>query len=72
MFHYITILTKRLNLIQAPSRCPERGQFTKKLPGSDTYFFEKYIPIGIQKSPNEKIRCVAWREILMFLFWAMK
>ena len=33
--------------------------YKKKLPGSDTYFFEKYISLGIQKRPNENIRCVA-------------
>ena len=33
----------------------ERVDFPPKRPESDTYFFEKYIPIGIQKRPNEKI-----------------
>ena len=46
-------------VLQEGSRCPEWGQFTKKLPGYDTYFFEKGIPLGIQKRPNENIRCVA-------------
>ena len=38
---------------------PKGVNLQKKLPGSDTYFFEKYIPLGIQKRPNENIRCVA-------------
>ena len=44
-----------LNLVK--SRCPERGQFTKKNAWVVTYFFEKHIPLGIQKRPNENIRC---------------
>ena len=33
----------------------ERVNLQKKMPGSDTYFFENCIPLGIQKRPNEKI-----------------
>ena len=34
---------------------PKGVNLQKKLPGSDTYFFEKHIPLGIQKRPNENI-----------------
>ena len=48
---------------------PKGVNLQKEMPGSDTYFFERYIPLGIQKRPNEDIRCVAKPEILTFLFW---
>ena len=34
---------------------PKGVNLQKKMPGSDTYFFEKYIPLGIQKRLNENI-----------------
>ena len=45
---------------QIPLTVSRKGSIYKeKLPGYDIYFFEKYIPLGIQKKPNENIRCVA-------------
>ena len=38
---------------------PKWVNLQKKMPGSDTYFFEKHIPLGIQNRLNENIRCVA-------------
>ena len=56
---YENSLQNQLIFGYTKSRYPERGQFTKQMPGSETYFFEKYIPLGIQKRLNENIWCVA-------------
>ena len=37
----------------------ERVNLQKKMPGSDTYIFDKYIPLGIGKRPNENIRSIS-------------
>ena len=39
----------------SPHGVPKGVNLQKKLPGSDTYFFENYIPLGIQKRLNENI-----------------
>ena len=41
------------------TRWSRKGQFTKKMPGSDTYIFDMYIPLGIKKRPNENIRSMS-------------
>ena len=37
----------------------ERVNLQKKMPGSDTYIFDMYIPLGIGKRPNENIRSMS-------------
>ena len=37
----------------------ERVNLQKKIPGSDTYIFDMYIPLGIKTRPNENIRSMS-------------
>ena len=37
----------------------ERVNLQKKMPDSDTYIFDMFIPLGIGKRPNENIRSMS-------------